>query len=60
MISNNELYDIMYDEAFRLKKAKAWRMLDDREIVAVRTMHDGTWFCTLMVDEYSYRNWICV
>ena len=51
MISNNELYDIMYDEAFRLKKAKAWRMLDDREIVAVRTMHDGTWFGTLMVDE---------
>ena len=60
MISNNELYDIMYDEAFRLKKAKAWRMLDDREIVAVRTMHDGTWFCTLMVDEYGYRNGICV
>lgn len=60
MTSNNELYDILYDEAFSLKKAKVWRMLDERAIVAVRTLHDGTWFCTLMVDENGNNHGICV
>lgn len=60
MISNNELYDVLYDEAFRLKKAKAWRMLDEQAIVAVRTLQDGVWFCTLMIDEQGRSQGICV
>lgn len=60
MISNNELYDVLYDEAFKLKKAKAWRLLNDQVIVAVRTLQDGTWFCSLMMDERGNSQGICV
>ncbi|MGM9540103.1 DUF6930 domain-containing protein [Anaerovibrio sp.] len=51
MISYDDLYDKLYDNIFALKKAGGWRGLKEHNIVAVRTLHDGTWFCTVIPDE---------
>ena len=44
MISYDDLYDKLYDNVFALKKAGGWRGLKECNIVAVRTLQDGTWF----------------
>lgn len=59
MISSGNLCDELYDAAFRLKKAKGWRLLEEQNIVAVRTLHDGTWFCCVMMNDGSSPD-ICV
>ena len=51
MISYDDLYDKLYDNVFALKKAGGWRGLKECNIVAVRTLQDGTWFCTVIPDE---------
>lgn len=60
MISCDTLYDELYDTAFKLKKVKSWRHLEDQNIVAVKTLHDGTWFCSVMVDDEGHDAGICV